>query len=319
MSNIIDPGSETEKQVSELIVQFAAAAGFQGLSKPARKSMFGETPMPSHPDLRPKKVDSFIKKFLKCKGENFNTAKDRCQVNLAGGMLDPLAPLSHLWQSAISAEAEGTGADPRLFNERFRRANFAGVFSPRKRKIQLLSKPGKTKLTGMAQGRKQSTLLKQTDSESAIPVQSLISSRLKIAFLPVVMLLAGRLSFFLPNWHQITLNPAILDAVRGYKLEFSLPPIQYRIKAPPRFSHSESEKNQLRNYRPHGKRSIERGQDDSQPVSKQHIFVTETGQGIPLADQSEGLERIDPIRSLRNGRHSPPTRPPSASGLAGEN
>ena len=122
MRSVIEPGTETENPVSEPIVEFAATAAFQGLSKPARKSMVGETPMPSHPDLRPKKVDSFIKKFLKRKGENFNTAMDRRQLNLAGRMLDPLAPLSHLWQAAISAEAEGTGVDPGLVIEATRRA-----------------------------------------------------------------------------------------------------------------------------------------------------------------------------------------------------
>ena len=39
---------------------------------------------------------------------NFNTAMDRRHLNMAGRVLDPLGPLSHLWQSAISAEAEGT-------------------------------------------------------------------------------------------------------------------------------------------------------------------------------------------------------------------
>jgi hypothetical protein len=55
--------SETVNLGSEPIVEFAAAAAFQGLSKPARKSnMVGETPMPFHPDLRPKKADFLIKK-----------------------------------------------------------------------------------------------------------------------------------------------------------------------------------------------------------------------------------------------------------------
>ena len=52
----------------------------------------------------------------------------------------------------------------------------------------------------------------------------------------------GRLRFFLPNWQQITLDPVLLDTVRGYKLELTLPPIQNRIRAPPHFSHAESEK-----------------------------------------------------------------------------
>ena len=76
--------------------------------------MVGETAMQFHPDLRPNKADSFIKKFLKRKGANFNTAMGRHQQNLAGRMLDPLAPLSHLWQSVISAQAGGTDVDPKL-------------------------------------------------------------------------------------------------------------------------------------------------------------------------------------------------------------
>ena len=52
--------------------------------------------------------------------------------------------------------------------------------------------------------------------------------------------LAGRLKYFLPNWQQITLDPVILDTVQGYKLELTSPLIQNR--APPRFSHTESEK-----------------------------------------------------------------------------
>ena len=54
------------------IIEFAAAAVFQGLSKTARKAMGGETPVPFLPDLRPKKVDTFVKKILKRKGANFN-------------------------------------------------------------------------------------------------------------------------------------------------------------------------------------------------------------------------------------------------------
>ena len=54
--------------------------------------------------------------------------------------------------------------------------------------------------------------------------------------------LAGRLKLFLPNWQKITVDPAILDVVRGYKLEFLSPPIQEYIRNPLQFSHAESEK-----------------------------------------------------------------------------
>ena len=98
--------------LSEEIVESAATAAFQGMSKSTRKSMARENPVPFHEDLRPKKVDSFIKKFLKKKGANFNSAMDRRQLNLAGRIIDPMGPLLRLWQSALSAQEENTGLDP---------------------------------------------------------------------------------------------------------------------------------------------------------------------------------------------------------------
>ncbi len=113
---------KSENAVSEEIVQFAAAAAFEGLSKPARKAIAHETPVPFHDDLRPKKVDSFIKKFLKRKGANFNPVMDRRQLNLAGCILDPIGPLSRLWQTALSAQSENTGIDPAVVVEAVQRA-----------------------------------------------------------------------------------------------------------------------------------------------------------------------------------------------------
>ena len=83
--------------------------------------MTHETPVPFHPDLRAKKVDSFLKKFLRRKGANFNTALDRRHLNLAGRILDPLGPLAGLWQIALSAEADNTGVDPSLVIDFVRR------------------------------------------------------------------------------------------------------------------------------------------------------------------------------------------------------
>ena len=111
-----------EKAVSEEIVKFDATAAFEGLSKSARKSIAQESPVPLHHDLRPKKVDSFIKKFLKRKGTNFNPTVDRRQRNLAGRILDPLGPLSGLWQTAQSAQHENTGIDPAVVVEAVQRA-----------------------------------------------------------------------------------------------------------------------------------------------------------------------------------------------------
>ena len=51
---------------------------------------------------------------------------DRRQLNSAGRMLDPIGPLSQLWQTAISAEEKGhghTGIDPAHVIEACCRAN----------------------------------------------------------------------------------------------------------------------------------------------------------------------------------------------------
>ena len=59
---------------------------------------------------------------MKGKGANFNTAMDRRQLNMAGRMLDPIGPLSQLWQTAILAEEKATGKNPALVIEACRRA-----------------------------------------------------------------------------------------------------------------------------------------------------------------------------------------------------
>ena len=117
-----DGNDGTAISISKPIVDFAAEAAFQGLSKSVRKNMLKDSPVPFHNDLRPKKVDSFVKKYLKRKGINFNPAMDRRQLNLAGRMLDSIGPLSQLWETARTAEAEGTGLDPALVVEFVRRA-----------------------------------------------------------------------------------------------------------------------------------------------------------------------------------------------------
>ena len=113
------PNINMANEMPDSIVAFAADAAF--LSKSARKAMTHETPVPFHSDLRAKKVDSFLKKFLRRKGVNFNTALDRRHLNLAGRILDPLGPLAGLWQIALSAEADNTGVDPSLVIDFVRR------------------------------------------------------------------------------------------------------------------------------------------------------------------------------------------------------
>lgn len=114
-------------------------AAFKGLSKSERKNVLKESPVPFHADLRPKKVDSFVKKYLKRKGINFNPVMDRRQLNLAARVLDPLGPLIQLWETAISAEKQGTGLDPTLVVEFLRQAislvgnaSFCGLVDRRK-------------------------------------------------------------------------------------------------------------------------------------------------------------------------------------------
>ena len=47
---------------------------------------------------------------------------DRCQLNLAGRILDPIGPLSLLWQTALSAQSENTGIVPAVVVEAIQRA-----------------------------------------------------------------------------------------------------------------------------------------------------------------------------------------------------
>lgn len=82
--------ARAENAVSEEIIDFSATAAFESLSKSARKSIEQESQVPFHDYLRPKKVDSFIKIFLKRKGAKFNLTMDCRQLNLAGRILDPI-------------------------------------------------------------------------------------------------------------------------------------------------------------------------------------------------------------------------------------
>ena len=113
---------ESEAPLDQTIVDFAAESAFQGLSKSARKNMLKESPVPLHADLRPKKVDSFVKKYLKRNGTAFNPVMDRRMMNIAGRILDPLGPLAQLWQDALAAEAGKTGLEPASVIELVRRA-----------------------------------------------------------------------------------------------------------------------------------------------------------------------------------------------------
>ena len=85
--------------------------------------MLKDSPVPFHADLCPKKVDSFVKKYLKRSGTVFNpVCRDRRLMNIAGRILDPLGPLAQLWQDALAAKAGKTGLEPASVIELVRRA-----------------------------------------------------------------------------------------------------------------------------------------------------------------------------------------------------
>ena len=52
--------------------------------------------------------------------------------------------------------------------------------------------------------------------------------------------IAGRIQHFLGKWMQLTYDPSILNAVRGYKIDFLLTPVQFTIPRPINFSVQES-------------------------------------------------------------------------------
>ena len=104
------------------ILDFASEAVFSGLSKSARKNLLKETPVPALPELQPKKVDAFIKKYLKRKGTNFNPIMDRRQLNLAGRIVDPVGPLCHLWALALQADQNGCELPPSVVVDALKRA-----------------------------------------------------------------------------------------------------------------------------------------------------------------------------------------------------
>ena len=52
---------ESKSPLDPSIVNFAAESAFQGLKKSTRKNILKDSSVPFHADLRPKKVDSFVK------------------------------------------------------------------------------------------------------------------------------------------------------------------------------------------------------------------------------------------------------------------
>jgi hypothetical protein len=58
-SSLLEP-NDSDMSVAGPVIELATAAVFQDLSKTARTAMGGETPVPFHPDVRPKKVGTFV-------------------------------------------------------------------------------------------------------------------------------------------------------------------------------------------------------------------------------------------------------------------
>ena len=54
---------------------------------------------------------------------------------------------------------------------------------------------------------------------------------------PVV---AGRIQLFLDKWKELTHDPGILNAVKGYKIELFVPPVQFTTPRPIKFSSQET-------------------------------------------------------------------------------
>ena len=54
------------------------------------------------------------------------------------------------------------------------------------------------------------------------------------------LVIAGRIRHFLPKWKQLTQDSSILKAVMGYRIEFFVPPVQFDIPRPIKFSMQET-------------------------------------------------------------------------------
>jgi hypothetical protein len=171
-----------------------------------------------------------------------------------------------------------------------------GIFS--QREIQL-PKSGETTLTGTVPIRfiKQ-VMRKQSSPKSVPPVQSLISSRLKIDFQAVITpgALAGRLRLFLPNWQQIT----PLSHGSGLQARVDLAPDSQQNQGPSSFFTHRIRENRHRNYCSLGQRGIEQGRAGFRPVSKQYFLGSQAGREIATGDQPKIFERSYPIRSFQN-------------------
>ena len=91
---------EPEVSFDKSMVTFKAEAAFKGLLKSARKTLLTDSPVPYLADLRPKKVDSFVKKYLKRNGTPSN---EHCRAHFKPSwpFSVALAKCSHCLQRKI--------------------------------------------------------------------------------------------------------------------------------------------------------------------------------------------------------------------------
>ena len=130
---------------------------------------------------------------------------------------------------------------------------------------------------------------------------------------------AGRLAKFLPNWSRVTHDQEILDMVVGYKLELTAPPVQHKVKAPLRFSLTESKRIEAEISELLQKGGLDKRNPRFRPVCKQFVFSSKTRRGFPPGDQFEGSKRIPSVQPLQDGGNPSSARLNAPQRLVGQN
>jgi hypothetical protein len=195
----------------------------------------------------PGSSELFEKKFIKVIFEDLKLSKemDSLMSRHGNGKNKPLkffvssrgkvraTILDHRTKARVSTPGLGT-------NDRIRQTNIAVGLLTAAEGNSVSPKPRKTTLTGMAKKT-------PTNSEIGSSCSFFNSQSFKNRFSACTQSYGfGRpfKVFFCPiNWHQIIVDPAILDTVRStYELEFTSPPIQYRIREPLGFHISNQKK-----------------------------------------------------------------------------
>ena len=154
-------------------------------------------------------------------------------------------------------------------------------------------------------------------SQPTAVAQTELLSRLKIDFHAITRpaTLAGRLAYSVQNCSLISSDWDVLAAVVGYKLEFTMTPIQTGLPPILHFSKSDSAKidAEIQSLQQEG------ALKQVGPVSKQSLSSSQTGRDFTPCDQSQGFKQFSPIHSFQNGGYPSPARSGSTGGLAGQN